>query len=535
VARTQWNVLPTANELAHGAKVPFAPAVQKAGKDLNSSQRSAIQMNSQWRSLSIAPSMSGGALLEMTAYGSLLLLILVYPFGPPGRETEERLSQMIVMAALLSGLIVAIVGLIELFVWNGKILWLFVPCDWGSPQYAMPLRASGSFVNPDHFGDYLALVLPLAIGGALFPSDRFYKQRAIRVFCGVTAFLVVCALLLSISRASWTAAAIALAILFGLSSRMPAAARPRVLGLGSGTLPRRACVLAFATIALGLMFIGPEGRGKVDLRLQQTLVSDDWFAGRFELDADTLAMVRDYPPLGVGLGCWPELFPHYRQPPWQPAIYREAHNDYAQVMAETGILGFVMIAWFFLGIARRLNHAIAHTSVPVSPILVALCASVTVTAFHEFFDFSLHTPANALLSTVLVGLALRMAAGAKPHDTASVAPSAKMRFGAACCSAVSIALIGCALAQEKTPDPHNIQSPRSLGQSLALIFAHPAESAPHLELLGVAADRLSSPERLSQLHTAVWLDPTNPYTGDLYARALLQQGIAVQALDELTQ
>ena len=404
VARTRWSTLPTVSELASGAEIPFAPAVEKAGKEFNSSQpRSAIQLNGKWRTLSIAPSMSDGALLVMTAYGSLLLLILVFPFGPPGRETEERLSRTIVMAALLSGLLVAVVGLIEFFAWNGKILWLFVPYDWGSPQYAMPLRASGSFVNPDHFGDYLALVLLLAVGGALFPSDRFYRQRAIRVFCGLTAFLVVCALLLSLSRASWIGAVIALAMLFALSSRMPAATRPRLLRFGYGTLPRRACVLAFATIAFGLMFIGLEGRGQVDLRLQQTLASDSGFAGRFELDADTLAMVRDYPVLGVGLGCWPELFPHYRQPPWQPEIYREAHNDYAQVTAETGILGFVLLAWFFCAIARRLKHAIALSSRPVSPILVALCAFLAVMAFHEFFDLSLHTPANPLLFTVLIG------------------------------------------------------------------------------------------------------------------------------------
>jgi tetratricopeptide (TPR) repeat protein len=56
-----------------------------------------------------------------------------------------------------------------------------------------------------------------------------------------------------------------------------------------------------------------------------------------------------------------------------------------------------------------------------------------------------------------------------------------------------------------------------------------------LEFLALAGDQLSAPERLSELHTAVWLDPTNPYTGDLYARALLQQGIMVQALNEITQ
>ena len=117
---------------------------------------------------------------------------------------------------MCSGLIVAVVGMVEFFVWNGKISWLFVPYDWGSPQYELPLRASGSFVNPDHFGNYLAAVLPLAVAGALFPCDRFSTQFAFRVLSAITGFFIVCALLLSLSRAAWIAAALALALLFAL-------------------------------------------------------------------------------------------------------------------------------------------------------------------------------------------------------------------------------------------------------------------------------------------------------------------------------
>jgi O-antigen ligase/Tfp pilus assembly protein PilF len=529
------SVLRPLSEVASGANIQPPVLRAKARKEAIALQRRpAIQVVRRWRTLSIAPSMSGRALLEMTAYGFLFLLILCYPFGRRGPQTEEHLSRAIVMAALLSGLMSAVIGVIEFFVWNGKILWLFVPYDWGSPQYAMPLRASGPFVNPDHFGNYLALVLPLAVGGALFPSDRFYRQGAIRVFCGVTAFLVMCAMLMSQSRASWMGAAIALAILFALSARISPAIRPRVLGLGNWSILQRACVLAFLTIALSFVFIGPEERNQIDLRLRQTVASDPSFAGRRELDGDTMAMVRDFPLVGVGLGCWPELFPHYRQAPWQPVMFREAHNDYGQVMAETGILGFILIAWSFLAIAQQLSHAVAAKSVPVPPLLVSLCASLAVMAFHEFSDFSLHTPANALLFTVLLGLALRIA-DSTSHDVLNKAPGAKMLFAAFCCAGFNVVLMGFALAQEKIPYPHNLRRPESVAASLALISAHPAEATPHLRLLSLAGDQLSSSERLSEMRTMVWLDPTNPYTKDLYAWSLLQKGLTVQALDEITQ
>src|SRR5207245_8375177 len=140
------------------------------------------------------------------------------------------------------------------------------PYDWVVPHPGTVAPASGPFVSPDHFGDYLALVLPLAAGGALFRSDLFSMRRAFRVFSGVTAFLLVCALLLSLSRGAWIASVIGLAVLFALSARMPRTRPPRVLSLEHGTVLRRASVLALALIALSLLFIGPAGRQQVDLR-----------------------------------------------------------------------------------------------------------------------------------------------------------------------------------------------------------------------------------------------------------------------------
>ncbi len=533
----QWRVLPTADEIAGGAQMPFAPSSGRttAGGSVRRVANGA-PASMRWRQLSIAPSMSKRVLLELVAYAGLFFLILLYPFGSAGIGTERRVYRSIVMAVLLGGLIVAVVGIIEFFTWNGKILWLFVPYDWGAPAPGALSRAVGPFVNPDHFGDYLALVLPLAVGEALFRSDLFSRQRAFRVFCAVTSFLILCALLLSLSRAAWIGAAIALALLFALSARMPQTARPRLLSFEHGTLPRRAGVLAFAVIALSLLFIGPEGRRQVDLRLQQTVSNDTGFGGRFELAADTLAMARDYPAFGVGLGCWPELFPHYRRPPWSAVMYREVHNDYAQLLAETGIVGFALAAWFFVAIGRRLYRALAQRATPVSPTLAAVCAALAVVAFHEFFDFSLHTPANAVLFTVLLALALRMAGGPSQDRRSSFSAGPGLRMvSAGCVAALAVTLIVFALRQEKIPYPHNINPPDSAAGAQALIYAHPAESAPHRDLVQLGAKQLSTRQRVKELRAAVWLDPTNPYARDAYVRALLRQGMTAQALNDLTR
>jgi tetratricopeptide (TPR) repeat protein len=239
--------------------------------------------------------------------------------------------------------------------------------------------------------------------------------------------------------------------------------------------------------------------------------------------------------LGIGLGCWPEAFPHYRQPPWDPVIRREAHNDYAQLLAETGILGFALVAWFFFAIGRRLYYAIGKSNGPVSPSLAAICAGLAVITVHEFVDFSLHTPANAVLLTVLLALACRIAMRSNSDRQTAFSPDLSRRLGAGSTSAFAVVMMICALRQEKIPYPYNVSKPETVGAAITLISAHPAESALHLDRVRLAGEQLSPQVRLGELQVAVRLDPTNPYTRDLYAQALLQEGMTAQALDEISR
>jgi O-antigen ligase/tetratricopeptide (TPR) repeat protein len=526
----RWNIPPTVNEVANGARVPFTTRASQNGV------RSMLRLAGPgpWRSVSVAPSITAGALLEVIAYAALFFLVLLYPFGSAGRETEKSISRAIAMAALISGLIVAVVGIVEFFTWNGKILWLFTPYDWGVPHPSALSRAVGPFVNPDHFGDYLAMVLPLAVGGALLQSDLFSSSREFRVFSLVTSLLTVCALLLSLSRGAWIASLIALAVLFGLSARITHRARPHILRLERGKALRRVGVLALAVVAISLLFIGPHGRRRVDLRLQQTVYSESALYGRLQLVSDTLRMVHDHPVFGVGLGCWPELFPRYSRPPWTAIFYREAHNDYAQILAETGVVGFGLVAWFFVAIGRCLYRRLARESTPISPTFAAVCAALVVITFHEFFDFSLRTPANGVIFTVLLALAVRMAVG-PVRNTKSYPCGPKLRMTASLLSALAIVLVVFAAGQETIPYPHDIKAPSSVVEAAALISDHPAESIPHLDLVRLAGTRISAEQRLAEIRTAVWLDPTNPYARDVYAHALLQRGDEVGALADITR
>jgi hypothetical protein len=137
----QASILPTVNEVSAGVAVP---SVSSETETKETQTRTVRGFGRRWRSLSISPSLTKGVLIELTACASLFFLILLHPFGPRGAGTEKRVSHVLIIAVLLSGIITASVGIIEFFTWNGKILWLFVPYDWALRRASCRGRAAPS-------------------------------------------------------------------------------------------------------------------------------------------------------------------------------------------------------------------------------------------------------------------------------------------------------------------------------------------------------------------------------------------------------
>ena len=460
---------------------------------------------------------------------------------PATRPPDTRFFRLVLMAVLFAGLLVATIGFAQRFSWNGKILWFFVPYDWGVPRPDVP-RASGPFVNPNHFANYLSLVLPIAIACTLFRTFIVSKplEKALRICCGLTAFLLFTGIVLSLSRSGWISALLGVVILAWLSpravghaSRLTPNASPsnrasRLTPHGIGAVARLSLITLCVLLIVSLFIIGPGGREQVDARLGQTIGQDAGFLGRMAISKDSLLMIRDFPLMGVGLGGWPELFLHYRRAPWLGDFYREAHNEYVQLLAETGVVGFGLLAWFFLQGGRRLLSGHKKASTEARPIIAALIAALGVMAFHECFDFNLHIPANAFLFTLLFALAVRVAgsreqgAGSKEQGTFRISKFEFRIFQSAIRNsksairnplfqyssvpvfrpvAVAFAALGlaaCALAQEQTPYPYNLKEPASLAEAQELVLAHPTHAPYHLSLLRIMGNKAPLPLQLSE-------------------------------------
>jgi O-antigen ligase len=116
-------------------------------------------------------------------------------------------------------------------------------------------------------------------------------------------------------------------------------------------------------------------------------------------------MFAHRPVLGWGLGTFPTAYPSYRTF-YTNYFINEAHNDYAQLLVETGLLGFALMLWFLVRLfgCTRVSSRRWEFKWDGALSLAALLGCTGI-LFHSFVDFNVQIPANAAFFYVLTALA----------------------------------------------------------------------------------------------------------------------------------
>jgi O-antigen ligase len=231
------------------------------------------------------------------------------------------------------------------------------------------------------------------------------------------------------ARAALGPCAGALVALVGLVPSMPAAgpARPALAlaGLGAGLalavvlarLRAMAAValvlggvlggcLAVAVAAGGVGEVGDAARFVANTRI--TLASPD----RSGAVGAALRVAAEHPLTGAGPG---QADLRARGADGGTRIFGYAHNEYAQVAAELGLVGLALLAALLVALARLLWSARA-AGPPVEGWAGVVAATVAF-AVHSGFDFVWHLPAVVLTVTLLAGVILPA-----PHGAGARAP-----------------------------------------------------------------------------------------------------------------
>jgi tetratricopeptide (TPR) repeat protein len=349
------------------------------------------------------------------------------------------------------------------------------------------------------------------------------------------AFVMLCAIVLSLSRGGWIATSLSVGALVAMFFAQPEHRRAAFARRANGRTLRWLALAAGGLFIFALMLIGPQGRNLTDVRLAETVSTGFSLSERGMLYLRTLAMVRDFPLFGVGMGAWGELFTRYVSPPWSRFFYyRDAHNDYLQFAAESGLITLLALCWLCWRLLRRIAAAMRAGDPRKWPLLAAVVAGAFATALHELIDFNLHVPANAVLLAVLLGLVLRIATPASSDDDQrGWRPVPRVLLAAV--AAGALALIFIAFGQKDVSYPNFLPTVKTLRASAVRVIAHPADSDSHYIMATLGAGTMSQQAEMRELSTAVWLDPTDPYKRDAYASMLARHGQLLQALAEVTR
>jgi len=216
-----------------------------------------------------------------------------------------------------------------------------------------------------------------------------------------------------------------------------------ILLLGRAT--KKWVLLPGLLIAILLISLAWFGLGPIFDRYQTLLrlPEDRSMQGRIAVWRDVAKMTADRPFMGSGLGTFGAVYPAYKTLP-DPVVYDHAHNDYVQLLAETGWAGFGL-AVGILGIV--FGFILAGWRGRRSPwargLLTGVVTGLVALLIHGLNDFNFHIPSNAALFAVLLGLAVNLSRPERPET--GTAPASVPRR--AVVSSAGLAAVGLLLIQ----------------------------------------------------------------------------------------
>ncbi len=277
--------------------------------------------------------------------------------------------------------------------------------EWGVLEPKLTGRgvATGTFINRNHLAAYLGLGLAAGIGLMVSEPSRISNRDWRSHLLGWIRLLLSYKLLLRTLLAAMVIALVLTRSRMGnIAFSVALAVAGSVWLLLRRSEDRRAALLFFVSLlAVDLLIISRYfGLEALVQRVQQTELRQE---GRVLVFADLVPAIRQHALLGAGYGAFPQAFAAV-QSPQVPDRYEHAHNDYAEFLIESGVIGTLALTLF---VAWHLLHALRLMAADDRRVRAGLGFAVffalTALAVHGTADFNLRIPAIPLTLMVFLG------------------------------------------------------------------------------------------------------------------------------------
>jgi O-antigen ligase len=356
----------------------------------------------RWPFVSYTPADTTSGLVLFMAYGLLFFVTLQ-------RLEEIQDIERLLRWCAASILCMALFGLVQYLVGNGKFFWFY-----DLPFSSTNRGAKGSFTNRNHFAHFLALgVGPLVwwlqhvsrrtrshARKMPHPTGGGAHRGELRTYLlGLALAIVLFTGLLSLSRGGMGALLLATAVA-ATACYWASAGAGRFLG----TLLASALLIGAALSVFGLDQVGQ----RLETLAGSERPNDNWSGGRLAIWTVTAKAIPHYLALGAGVGSFREVYPIYADNTLDEGIvYTHAENSYLQVFLETGAIGGGLL---LAGICMFGFWCVAGWKGPlrVKMCAAAVAASLIACLAQALVDFVWYVPACMAMMAVLAACALRL-------------------------------------------------------------------------------------------------------------------------------
>ncbi len=327
------------------------------------------------RTLSVYPYQTRQNLALLLCYAGIFVVVVAY------FRTRVRLMRLLDTVVAVAFL-VSLFGILQKFSSNGLIFWV---------RAGPHTDFFGPFVNRNTYAAFAGTVLPVALGlflAALNAWRRGNQEMLPRLLVhGFAAAILATGVGLSLSRGGMIAVSLSMMML--LAWLLLLGRRGPELG-----------VLGILVVAAGaiLLWLRP---GEIVERVQTLSqgLTTPTFAVRVVAWKHALVMVGDYLLVGTGLGSFRFAFLGYAPP--GKAWWTTAHNEYIEIVCDTGLLGgFLVGAGLVLYIRRVLRPGVL-TGRTAPYTFAGLVSGLTGLLIHSAVSSNLQVPANGLLLVIL--------------------------------------------------------------------------------------------------------------------------------------
>ena len=358
---------------------------QWINRELNISDNVLYRPMAAFFALVLAQWMAGTTAYRHVTYTHLLLYAAYGMLAFVVTQTLRRSSQFELLAKLFTGYgaVVASFAVLQGIAPNGKLYWIW-PLEQGGAIY-------GPYVNHNHYAGLMEMLTPFPL---VLAATHFTKGSRKVAVAGIAA-LMAGSIFLSGSRGGMAAFVAQMVVLGVLLVRKREGSWKQPLMLG-------------AFLALVIVFLVWLGNNELTRRLISihSEAREEINGGvRLSIDRDCLRMLLKRPFLGWGLGTFPIVYPEFRSF-YTTFFVNQAHNDYLQLMVETGLAGFSIAVWFLVLVFRqaagKLKNWTETTNGAMTMAALLGCVGILV---HSLLDFNLQIPANAALFYVLCAIA----------------------------------------------------------------------------------------------------------------------------------